>query len=531
MTRDTRVGTLTGLLALLVVLPLAACGGGGGTAVSGQQPPAPAPAHGSMAVKGSYQEADLRHFLSRTHWGVTDDKWERLNQIGLSSFIDEMLEFPPIGSTAYEQAAREILLDEEDPAGQEGLFPSRQDIIQWALYLMVHNPNTFQEVLTYFWHDHFATSSEVLGGGNTYWMKEHYELLREHGTGNIKDLVLRLSRDAAMLRWLDGVSSTKKAPNENYAREFLELFCLGVDNGYTQEDIVEASRAFTGYRQVTLDEESGLRGVEFVPDRHDPDEKVLFGITIPAQNDTDDYEAVVDITFEHKNAAEWFAKAMLSYFCYENPPQDVIDELAEILRNSSYDVKSALKRIFLSQAFYSAKAQEGFVKAPIEFTIGFMKSTGLTLVEGDSGSLHTRQLRYELESMGNVPSMPPTVNGWPSGELWLSAQGMVNRANFTREVIYDRNDQASAGYDVKALLPESEEPPTAEEALDAIAWKLRVTLDEMERTDLIHYLNTHREGDGSDTDDPFDQATPERVDMRVRGLLYILAQHPSYSIR
>jgi uncharacterized protein (DUF1800 family) len=514
------------LLPALLALALAACGGGGGSDV-GASPPTSA--YGSMAVKGAYTATDVRHFLRRTHWAVTDDKRQRIAEVGLGNFLDEMLDFPPVGSTPWEQDADRLLADPDDPPGQEGLFPSRQDLMDWAVELMCTNPNPFQEVLAFFWHDHFATSSEVLDGGSLHWMKDHIDLFRAEGAGNVKQMVLDVSRDPAMLQWLDGVSSTRRAPNENYAREFLELFCLGVDNGYTQEDIVEASRAFTGYRRVTLDQDTGLRGVVFDPERHDTEDKVVFGATIPGQDQTDDYQAMVDATFDNRPAAEWFARSLLAYFCYEDPPQSVIDQLAQLLRDSDYELRPVLRRLFLSEAFYSPRAEEGFVKSPVEFLVGFIRATGLPPVDRETGKISARSIRVELDGLAQVPTAPPNVSGWPTGVLWLSAQGMVNRANAVRTLIVDRADQEAAGYFAGALIPSG--TPTTGEIIDAVAARLSVELSSEERDTLVHYLDTERQGDGTDVDDPFDPANERHVDERLRGLLYILAQHPTAMIR
>ncbi len=516
-----------GILALLLIssAPLAACGGGGGSSVAAEPPLA----YGSMAPKSSWTEAELEHFLVVAEWAYTDSSWSRLQSMGLPAYVDAMLQLPAPGSTAWEQDAGQLLVHAEDPPGEEGQFPSTQDLSQWALYLMAHDENPFQEVLAFFWHDHFATSSDVLEGGNLWWMKTHLDLLRAEGAGNLKQLVLDVSRDWAMLRWLDGISSTSRAPNENYGREFLELFCLGVDNGYTQDDIVQAARAFTGYKQVTLDPDTGLSGVVFDPNRHDPGDKTVFGVTIPGQNLTDDYQAMVDLTFAQRPAAEWFARSLLSWFCYENPPDDVVSQLAQILRTNGYELAPALRAMFLSEAFSSPRARQGRVKSPVEFVMGWNRATNLPLVDHTTGAWQASAFRSELEGMAQVPTQPPNVNGWPNGALWLSAQGMVNRANFVRDVIVDRQDQAAAGYDVATLLPPG--TPTAGEVVDRLARVLQVTLTSADRADLVRYLDTHRESDGTDTDDPFDATNPQHVDERVRGLLYMLAQHPTYMLR
>lgn len=529
--RHARGRGFSALALALLLLPLAACGGGGG-GTDAVAPSGPPPSvYGTLAEKSpsAIGDAELRHFLLRTHWGLTDATWERIQEIGLEPFIDEMFQFEPLGSTAHEQAADQLLVGDEDPVGQEGLFPSHGDLMEWHLSLLMNNPNPFQEVLAFFWHDHFATSSEVLGGGNNYWMKNHINLFRERGAGNLKQLVLDLSRDPAMLRWLDGVDSRRGAPNENYAREFFELFCLGVDNGYTQDDIVEAARAFTGYRQVTLDDETGLRGVVFDPDRHDVEDKTVLGVLIPGQEDTDDYQAVVDITFAEREVAEWFATAILEAFCYPNPPQRNIDELAKALRDSNYELEPVLKRLFKSEAFFSEKAQEGLVKGPLEFTIGFMRTTGLFPVVRDTGAMDIRTIRYRVDAMGHMPTRPPTVNGWPEGELWLSAQAMVNRANFVRDCITDRTDQAAAGYVTSDLMPPG--TPTADEVVTHMASKLGLECTEEEQATAVLYLDTRRLNDGMEEEDLFDPANETHVEERVRGLLYILAQQPEYMLR
>ena len=141
-------------------------------------------------------------------------------------------------TTALETTAAGHLVNTTDPVGLEGQFPSQQQVARYWLHLMINNPNPFQEVLAFFWHDHFASSTINLEGSATRWMVDQVNLWRKKGNGNLRQLLLDMSRDSVMLFFLDGVLNTKSAPNENFAREFWELFTLGVDNGYTQADIV-----------------------------------------------------------------------------------------------------------------------------------------------------------------------------------------------------------------------------------------------------------------------------------------------------
>jgi uncharacterized protein (DUF1800 family) len=488
----------------------------------------------SLGPQVGLTEDDHRHFLRRTHWAATDDKLAAIQAQGLPAFIDGMLAFPPIGSTPWEQAADEILKRDTDPPGQEGLFPSASQLSQWFIYLIANDANPFQEVLAMFWHDHCATASSVLDGGRTYYMKQHINLFREKGAGQLRELFADLARDWAMLWWLDGVISTASAPNENFGREWFELFALGVDNGYTQNDIVEASKAFTGYQDVVLDPATGLRQIVFNPSRHNDGPKTIFGVTIPAGGGASDYEAVVNLTIDQRDVAGWIALSLLDYFVYDQPDPVLVDQVAQLLRDENYELAPVLKAMFLSEAFYSARGREGFVKNPVEFTMGFLQATNLPLMRFVSATgtyvLDTRTYEIALETLGQEPTNPPTVNGWPGGPLWLSAQSMVTRANFVEATIADRTDQANAGIDLRDLLPPG--TPSAAEVVDDLALRLGVTLDPTERTSCITYLDTYTNAAGTIfTDQPFDPNDPAHVRERVRGLLYILAQHPTYMIR
>ena len=374
------------------------------------------------------------------------------------------------------------------------------------------------------WHDHFATSSEVLGGGRSYSMVQHVNMLREHGAGDLRDFLLAISTDWAMLWWLDGYISTKNAPNENFSREWFELFCLGVDNGYDQADIVEAARAFTGWQDRVLDEETGLRHMEFMPERHDGGKKTVLGQEIPMHGGVGDFQTMVDITLDHGPAAEWFARSLLQGFVMEEPSQVLVDQLAQRLRDEDFELGPTLKALFRSEAFYSDEARGSLIKSPVDHALGFQHSTGL--------SVRVIELHYALDDMGNVPTMPPTVDGWPGGEQWLSAHGMVERANVLRDAIGDNDciaEQEAKGLDLRSLLPPG--TPTSMEVVDALALHLGVKLEGEERSRLVEYLDTQREGDGDVVSDPFDPNNPDHVDERIRGLLYILGQHPTYMVR
>lgn len=481
----------------------------------------------SILPKANLTDDDIRHFLDRTHFGFSDGHYAQIQTQGMSAYVGAMTALPP--QTQMETDARNTyLVDDDDP---NAMFPSHQDLINWWAYMQVVNPNPFQEVVGLHWHDHFATSSEVLEGSNVYYMIGHVNLLRHMGTGNLRTFLTAIARDWAMLEWLDGVRNNGadgQEPNENFGREWFELFCLGVDNGYTQTDIVEAARAFTGYR-ARYNNTTGQSYVEFSAARHDGGSKTVLGVTIPAQDTTDDYQAMTDLTLAlqdpvsgHSRCARWIVRSIVRRFAMHDPSEELINQLAGVLEGAGWELKPVFDTLFLSEAFYSAQAKEGFVKSPIEHLVGFQRSTQLY---GDPNQVTRRAVL-----LGNTATQPPTVDGWPEDEGWLSAQALVDRANVVKYLIRDaKTIQDGLNIDVADLLPPG--LPTSLEVVDSLALRLHLDLTTAERNELATYLDTDRLGNGTIVSSPFDANNSTHIDQRVRGLLYMMALHPTYMTR
>lgn len=483
----------------------------------------------SFAVEtGPFDDDALRHFLRRTQYGVRQSELDALKTGGLAPYVDAMLVFPASPTTAETNAAP-LLTSTTDPVGN---FPSSSALARWWTQIMVDTQAPFQETLAFFWHDHFGVSSAGFDGSESRWIVGHVNLLRREGNGNLRTLLLDVARDPAMLKFLDGIQNTKAKPNENFARELWELFSLGVDNGYTQADIGESARALTGYREV-FDSVSGLQNVVLdLPARHDPGSKTILGQTIVGQTVTDDYAQVVDITLQQGKVAEYITKKLFESFCYENPPQALVDTMAAYLRAQNYELTPYLRSLFESEAFFSKKARRGLVKSPLEFTLGFIRTTGLKMTTNSTTApaFDVNALDTSLQNQGQRPTQPPTVAGWPNGELWLAAQGMVERINVVHVCVDDTTDQARLGISVNAILPPLAQR-TADSVVDTLAKLLDVQLTTQDRVDLVAYMNTQRDAAGNVTSSPFDPANQTQIDERCRGLLYILAQHPTYQSR
>src|SRR5262245_19921048 len=260
---------------------------------------------------------------------------------------------------------------------------------------------------------------------------------------------------------------------------------------------------------------------------------------IPVQNSTDNFHAVVDTTVNHRPVAEFICRKLFEHFCYEGPSDVPIDTMATMLRANGYELKPVLSALFKSEAFFCARSKAGLAKGPVEEIVGFCRSTGLTPYDPKAMTdpaawppnlLNT--LDAALNALTQRPTMPPSVNGWPVASEWLASQNMLDRANVVLACIADRGDQATAngGVDLASLLL----PPAATSAstVDALADLLYVHLTPAERSQLITYLDTsYNRTTGVVTSSPFDPSNPTHVSERVRGLLYILAQHPTYAIR
>lgn len=512
-----------GLFVLAVSLLLAACGGGGGSGGGGGGDILPPDEKAtSLAAQQSFTDDDIVHFLKRTHFGVKPDEFDAVKQMGIPAYVDAML------ARQLDETFDQSMLDAEVPANDQA-SPSAEQFERWWLRIMMNTDDPFREVLAMFWHDHFATGITILDGNERYWWYDHMRLLRTGGYGNFREFLFNMSIDWTMLDWLDGRRSRAGDINENFAREFWELFTLGEGNGYTQQDIEEAARCFTGYDDFTDENDNDLRKVRYEEDRHDTGDKIIFGMTVPGRSGADawmEYYDVIDLTFQNRPVAEFIVTKLWNYFAYENPPQELIDGLALVFRNNNYELAPLMAAMFKSEAFYSVPAKAGIMKSPVDYGVGFIRSTGLIL--------RPSQLEDNLTASGQRPTRPPNVAGWEQGDLWFSAQYAVERANMIQDCIEDRNRQADAGVDVRDLLPEgadAQTPPTPEEIVDGLSQLLDVELTDELRTTLITYLNTDRENDGTIVDDAFDPANNTHIDERVRGLLYILSQHPTYHVR
>jgi len=293
------------------------------------------------------------------------------------------------------------------------------------LYRMLYSSHPLREKLTLFWHNHFATSNSKVR--NAGYMLGQYELMRRHAQGSFRTLLTEMSRDPAMLIWLDTVQSQRNQPNENYARELMELFSLGVTNArrpsernYTEDDVRQAARAFTGWRL-----EQG-RAV-FRESDHDPGEKNVLG-----QRGRWRADDILRICLEQESAPYFIVGKLFRFLVSDSMPAtpELLEPLATEFRRSDYDFGALVERMLRSNMFFSAQAYRAKVKAPVDFVIGIVRGLdGHRAAEAGQGGVGTIELARALEGLGQRLFYPPSVAGWEGGRAWLNGQTFLLRQN------------------------------------------------------------------------------------------------------
>lgn len=290
-----------------------------------------------------------------------------------------------------------------------------QRVAQWWAERMLTSPRPLEEKMTLFWHGHFAT--EELKNDDYRLMLQQNMTLRQLATSDMSSLLIAMSKDPAMLLYLDNRLNVKGHANENYAREILELFSLGIGN-YTENDIKEAARAFTGWRN---------QGLTFIDDRaqHDEGMKTVFG-----QTGNWDGEDVVDLILQQEAAGEFIAGKIYRFFVREEISEQMLDELAARLRDDNYALKPFLRALFLSQDFYSEPSLGTQIKSPVQFLVSTYRKLGLERIPG------TPYFPAATNLLGQALGNPPNVKGWDGGRAWLNPSTILLRNNLIGHLLF-----------------------------------------------------------------------------------------------
>jgi uncharacterized protein (DUF1800 family) len=290
-------------------------------------------------------------------------------------------------------------------------------MLRWWTERMVKTNAPLQEKMTLFWHGHFASSALQKGITPKEAVDQNW-LFRDNALGNVREMTHKVSKDPAMLKYLDNARSNKEHPNENYARELMELFTLGIGN-YTEQDIRESARAFTGYTIL-----GPARGGGFYFNARDHDYGMKTFLNARGELTGDD---VVEIIFKQPAAPRWFAKKLLNFFVYNDPEPELIEAFAQVILKNDFQMTPSVATLLRSNVFFSERAYRALVKSPLEFVVGTHQLFGLKDVSNESLGA--------LNRMGQIPFHPPSVKGWDGGATWLNSQTMLARENFTNYLV------------------------------------------------------------------------------------------------
>lgn len=312
--------------------------------------------------------------------------------------------------------------DYEDTEGLEGEH-YRETRYNWILRGTQY---PFHQKMTIFWHDHFATENDVYFCNSFMWA--YYALINEYAFGNFRTFVEKMGLNEAMLIYLDGNENVVGEPNENYARELMELFTMGENNGYTQNDIEEVSKALTGYR---LNMYQCNLGPEFVASRHDDSVKTIFG-----QTGNFGYDDVHELIFSLRSeqVANYICKKLYQYFIYRNPDESIIEGLAATFIDNNWEIVPVLKQLFASEHFFETVFHGAKIKSPIDLILQLINTSGLAVYEDfEEGFLP--YLDYISIQMGQDLFNPPNVAGWPGHRFWLSENALAYRWSYCQSIL------------------------------------------------------------------------------------------------
>jgi uncharacterized protein (DUF1800 family) len=364
----------------------------------------------------------MAHLYRRAGFGATRDQLEAALARGYEATVEELLN-PELSPPLEEDLIYRYWPDMKEA---RQIDPAQS---LWV-YRMINTQRPLEEKMALFWHQLFATGFAKLNHAKV--MSNQVAMLREFGMSNFRTLLVEISRDPAMIFWLDNHTNTKRVHNENYGRELLELFSMGIGN-YSEDDVKNCARAFTGWSLKPTIPAAQPYGrfdweFEFRPDLHDYSDKEFLGETGPFDG-TD----IIDIIIRQPATAQFLAMRLYKFFVADAPDQDTIDQLAKVVMESNYDVRSMLRWLFLSDAFRSEDAYYAKVKGPAEHVVGVMR-----FVEDFTyPKLGIRDIALECRYMGQDLLNPPSVEGWHVGKEWIDTGILVERINFAAGQVGD----------------------------------------------------------------------------------------------
>ena len=401
------------------------------------------------------------HLLNRAGFGGTPEEIQKLHALGHPGAVESLLGageeldlFPPpelepvtvriralkkenLSRTAFEERKKM----ERDRARDKSI-----ELRHWWLVRIRETPNPAREKATLFWHGHWASGKPKVK--DPFHLHRQNETLRANALGPFAPFAKQISRDPTMIEFLDLQSSSAKNPNENFAREALELFTLG-EGHYSEADIAEAARAFTGYR---INRETG--GFEFKAKESDSKTKTVLGKTGPLTGDD-----VIDIIVAQPRCSEFLAGKIWTYYAGTKPSEALQQALSEEYRDTGMDTGKLLRTIFTSRDFFAPNVIRHQIKSPVQWLVQLCKTLEIPMPR-------QKFSHPILANLGQKLFEPPNVKGWEGGRAWISSSSLLVRYNAAGNLVRGGGGPLP---DIDKLVPPGQ---TAEKTADALAWRL-----------------------------------------------------------
>ena len=407
------------------------------------------------------QEQKVIHFLNRTSFGPTRETVQKATRLGIPAYLGEQLHAERISDTLLEDklaglrtmrlSSRELIELYPPPKQQTGQEMMAQqsmqgpravilELQQARLLRAVYSQRQLYEVMVDFWNNHFNIFAAK---GADRWLATAYDrdTIRPHTLGRFKDLLLATAQSPAMLFYLDNWLSAapnaasfapnnrRRGLNENYARELMELHTLGVDGGYTQKDVQEVARCFTGW---TIRQPRAEGTFYFEPRIHDNGEKIVLGTRIAAGGGMEDALRVIDLLARHPSTARFISLKLARRFVSDDPPPSLVNKMAETFRRRQGDIPSVLRTLIESAEFFSPENYQAKVKKPLEFVASALRLTGAEV------QMSHQLLRY-LGRMGEPLFLAQPPTGFPDASAsWTSPDMLLTRMNFALDLAANR---------------------------------------------------------------------------------------------
>lgn len=394
----------------------------------------------------TYDEA--AHLLRRMGFGGSPDEIADLVSRGREGAVDSLLNYSQSDNNALVDLLQRSF-DFSDP--NDNTKFNGAELQRWWFTRMVYTRRPFEEKLTLFWHNHFATAiskvPEIL-------MYVQNLTLRQNAVARFDDLLLQVAQDPAMLVWLDGITSVRGRPNENFARELQELFTMGIDDAvtgernYTEDDVKEIARAFTGWKIAPPRGAANPYGFTFLvnPDEHDNTTKTVFG-----QSANFGGEDIVAIIGARRATARFLSKKFIESFVYPltatSTDKATIEKFADVYFSANHSIKELARAIFTSDEFFSERARFGLVKSPAELIVGAIRMLGARYNPGTSAGQENANILAGVSGLlGQELFNPPDVSGWPHGLGWINTAYLLMRFTYADLIaIFRTRDLNSPG--------------------------------------------------------------------------------------